>query len=487
MVKPTSSLMAGPEVSLNNCGHNLLSDVEPYFSDCISESNLKSISFNMHGYRQGKTFLESLLNHSNVDVVFIQEHWLSNNQLCKLTNIHDNYVGFATSAMEDRLNNDVLFGRPFGGVATLIKKSLITRVNCVLEDERCIILKLGSFLITNVYLPSYKINEVNDRAGRNTLLTLLESISEIFAKFHSCSLIMGGDFNCDVSKDGHGKSVFDFNALCVFQNKWKLCNSIDVINCNNKFTYVHDSLNHRSHIDFFLVSCDLSDVIVDYHVIESALNFSDHHPIALIIDAKLSSADCQLGKESQIKSRQKHYRWDHGDRGRYYELTREAMYSIDQILDNLLQNNSDDIPSAIENVYEMIVSCLKKCSDMSIPNIKSGSLKFWWDQELDELKSNSVMSFRAWQNAGKPRDGPIHEEMTKQRLRYRKAIKDKEYDSSLEISNDLHECLVKKDFRNFWNCLKNKCGGKSNLATNSIGLPSLVASHSFFHLHFVLC
>ena len=72
------------------------------------------------------------------------------------------------------------------------------------------------------------------------------------------------------------------------------------------------------------------------------------------------------------------------------------------------------------------------------------------------------MSFRAWQNAGKPRDGPIHEEMTRHRLRYRKAIKDKERESSLEISNDLHECLMRKDFKNFWDGLKNKCRTQSS-------------------------
>ena len=133
-----------------------------------------------------------------------------------------------------------------------------------------------------------------------------------------------------------------------------------------------------------------------------------------------------------------------------------------QKLDYLVQHASGNIHSEIDNIYAMIVSCLKSCSDASIPKIKAGSLKFWWDQELDELKSNSVMSFRAWQNAGKPRDGPLHAEMTKQRLRYRKGIRDKETESNLVISNDLHECLIRKDFKTFWNCLKNKCGQKAN-------------------------
>ena len=211
-----------------------------------------------------------------------------------------------------------------------------------------------------------------------------------------------------------------------------------------------------------MVSYSISKSIVDYHVIESAFNFSDHLPIALIIDANFDKTINQPARNHVPKSNQKYYRWDHGDRVKYYELSREVIYPIDQKLDNLLLNGSVIMHADIENIYSSIVTGLKRCSDASIPKIKSGSLRFWWDQELDELKSNSVISFRAWQNAGKPRVGPIHEEMTRHRLRYRKAIKDKERDSSLEISNDLHECLMRKDFKNFWNCLKNKCGTQSN-------------------------
>ena len=43
----------------------------------------------------------------------------------------------------DRLSNDVLFGRPFGGMATLVKKSLVNQVTCVLEEETVYYFEIG--------------------------------------------------------------------------------------------------------------------------------------------------------------------------------------------------------------------------------------------------------------------------------------------------------------------------------------------------------
>ena len=87
---------------------------------------------------------------------------------------------------------------------------------------------------------------------------------------------------------------------------------------------MHESLKHRSHIDFFLVSDSISKSIVNYHVIESAFNFSDHLSIALIIEANFDKTNTQPARNRVPKSNLKYYRWDHGDRVMYYELSREA-------------------------------------------------------------------------------------------------------------------------------------------------------------------
>ena len=105
------------------CSGHILDD-DPYFDKdhMNNPAFLKCVSFNLHGFNQGKIFLESLLCQSDVDFVFVQETWLTNSQLYKLATINPNYVCFATSGMEDQLSSDILFGRPHGGIATFIKK-----------------------------------------------------------------------------------------------------------------------------------------------------------------------------------------------------------------------------------------------------------------------------------------------------------------------------------------------------------------------------
>ena len=52
--------------------------------------------------------------------------------------------------------------------------------------------------------------------------------------------------------------------------------------------------------------------------------------------------------------------------------------------------------------------------------------------------------------------GIIHDEMLINKMTYRKAIKDKDRQNMFEISNDLHDCLIKKDMNNFWKSWNNK-------------------------------
>jgi len=52
--------------------------------------------------------------------------------------------------------------------------------------------------------------------------------------------------------------------------------------------------------------------------------------------------------------------------------------------------------------------------------------KYWWDQELDLLKQDSVKHHRIWTALGRPRYGDCFEAMSKSKLRYKQAIRKKE-------------------------------------------------------------
>ena len=61
---------------------------------------------------------------------------------------------------------------------------------------------------------------------------------------------------------------------------------------------------------------------------------------------------------------------------------------------------------------------------------------------LSELKQQAVISHNEWIEAGKPRQGPIYENRTKIKLKYK--LKQTKNNAQNKIANDLQESLMKK-------------------------------------------
>jgi len=49
-------------------------------------------------------------------------------------------------------------------------------------------------------------------------------------------------------------------------------------------------------------------------------------------------------------------------------------------------------------------------------NVRVNCLKYWWDQELNKLKSRAISSQREWVAAGKPHLGNIAEIREKKQI-----------------------------------------------------------------------
>jgi len=116
---------------------------------CSNSIDVKIVSFNMHGFYQGFTVVEDLINREFPDVIALQEQWLTPDNLSK---IEQHFNWFSYSAMTKCLETGMLRGRPFGGVVTLIKKyrSCTQSIHC---DERFVVIRFANYLIVNVYLP----------------------------------------------------------------------------------------------------------------------------------------------------------------------------------------------------------------------------------------------------------------------------------------------------------------------------------------------
>jgi len=80
-----------------------------HWTDTVSSTSaLQVVTYNLHGFNQGQVLLNNLCD--NFDIIAVQEHWLSDRELNKLSLFRHDFQGLAWSAMTDRLSNSILMG-----------------------------------------------------------------------------------------------------------------------------------------------------------------------------------------------------------------------------------------------------------------------------------------------------------------------------------------------------------------------------------------
>ena len=169
------------------------------------QSNFSVASYNMHGMNQGISVLDSLCNANdfNVCAIFVQEHWLTPENMSKLKMFSNNYIGYGISAMEDIVGLNVLKGRPFGGVCTLLKSNLVMNVTFKHCSERYVVIALNDILLINVYFP-----KITNDAELCIVESVIAEIDNIIDKFPKCKIVCGGDFNANFDLLSNKSQVF---------------------------------------------------------------------------------------------------------------------------------------------------------------------------------------------------------------------------------------------------------------------------------------
>jgi exonuclease III len=154
-------------------------------------------TYNCRGYNSLKqSYIVSLLN--KVDILFLQEHWLSESQFNVLSNIHSEFMCTAVSGFD---NIEVLSGRPYGGCAILWRCNLFAKVHIVdacskrlcalrFETDEC------NLLLINCYVPyGAGVSSCDD------FVSELSSIEVLVNSNVDCHCLVGGDFNVDFGRD----------------------------------------------------------------------------------------------------------------------------------------------------------------------------------------------------------------------------------------------------------------------------------------------
>ncbi len=224
-----------------------------------------------------------------------------------------------------------------------------------------------------------------------------------------------------------------------------------------------------------------------------SFNCSDHFPISVNLSVAKSTLTAVSSCNVQDNANCFNYkctRWDHGDKMKYYHLTRLGVNEINQIFDcycstivncssldvvkdhfvAALVNLGDKCPSrdndfqlAVDNIFDLIVEMLQNSECQSIPSVEVNGLKFWWDQELNILKEESLKQDKLWKEESCPRSGTCFENYKRAKCKYKTAIRCKRAGEKTAISDSLYESLLQKNTTAFWKTWKSKFKRINNL------------------------
>ena len=448
-------------------------------------SSVSTLTFNLHGLNQGEAYLIDALSSKLYDLISIQEHWQDDDGMCKLSKLNNDYIVFGKSAMTKSTTTGVLLGRPYGGVATFVKKSLAVDTQCLFIGERIVVIKLCKSLFINVYFPC----DDGTVESHDLLVDMLSQLTLTISECEHDCIFVSGDFNINLNTNRR-------NAVIIksFLKDFKLI-FLTPVDANNAIcpTFGSKKGNGSSTIDFICFSAELESFVSLYNVIDSYCNFSDHSPVHLLLSIPTTHSlgggilDCLTGRG---KGKQKNLfpassvlnitketehsqpRFDHGNLPAYYEYTRVLLQPIADEFTSLLLHDSHSytnrsrhiIESDIEECYGRVINALREAELKYIPSTKVNALKFWWDAELNELKQNSIRSHKLWLEAGKPRAGNIFDLRTRDKFAYRAVIAKHKLNEKCTVSNDLNDALINKKSNVFWKTWKSKvCESKTTL------------------------
>jgi exonuclease III len=227
-------------------------------------------SYNCRGFNQTKNaYIKSLLATSAV--LFLQEHWLSTDQLKLLGDIDNNFIYTGVSGFD---NSDILSGRPYGGCA--IMSDLEARVDVLQTSSRRIcairmICDTFRLIFINCYMP-YE-NE-SDTDTTDDFVEQLCIIDDLINNNCDCHVIVGGDLNVDLSRERPHTLLL--NSFC---ENLGLRAILGHYRCTIDYSYNFNS-ERFSVLDHFLLSGIIFENLVECaYVVHDMDNTSDHDPI----------------------------------------------------------------------------------------------------------------------------------------------------------------------------------------------------------------
>ena len=388
----------------------------------MDKNSLKIMSYNSTGLARDKCdFIREILNIYSPDILFLQETWLLNSRLDLLASLNKGYLAGGVSAMTDE---ELIVGRPKGGVGILWKKSLVNLVQFHRipgTTRACAVsIKCGTdkLLCINMYLPvdNQCKNSVDPEFERT-----LDAIDIFIEKCNIRNVILAGDMNVDFNrKNAHDVYFSEFIA------RKDICCTLNLLVSDSRYTY-HDPANGSfSCIDHFSLSSGLCDSVMYVSRYDSPLNPSKHLPIILLIATETVPSEIKDDTNGNDALPIAWHRVKDTDIDQYMHMQNII---LDQVITPAVFDCKDLSCSNKEHTEQIDIICntLVQCcleADKCFPRVKiKKSNKPYWREEVQPYKTNSIWWHNLWKQCGEPRQGIVYDSKTDAKRQYMYAVR----------------------------------------------------------------
>jgi len=398
------------------------------------------------------------------DVLLVQEHWLFDFELHKLTtNSAFDLAVYGVSGMDA---HKPLVGRPFGGCAIIHKTELRCTVTPICVDSRrlfaCIIdiPECCKLIVCNVYMPCDLMNTSEDVIYRE----ILNEIESVINSHHDVDYVLiGGDMNTDVSRTRSGHSLL----LKEFCDSLGLRLCLSSPNSSIDFTYYNEASGSHSILDHFIVSENLFHSIESYSCLHRGDNLSDHVPVCL----RLNLSVCYLSQPPE----------SHAPRPSWARVTAEQIAAYrhhirDSLSDihvpfevfacNMFECEDVEHRNKIDEYYLALVEAIISATRSCVPTCRKKD-KAGWSVHVKESQKEAIFWNRIWLASGRPNTGWVYEIRRRTRANYKRLARWCTRNQESLSAERMAHALSSNNSRDLWSEVK-RVKGNSHMHASKV-------------------
>ena len=220
---------------------------------------------------------------------------------------------------------------------------------------------------------------------------------------------------------------------------------------NTAFTRSDPKTNSFTLIDYVLISNDLSEMVGNIRISSYGNNLSDYNPVE--IDLTVHITELRTSLNQKIPPYINWNKVSDEDISSFREAMSQNLSAIVVPFHELLHGENccldDSHECSLENYYGEIMSAVINSASV-LPKTDPNCQKSFWDDNLSELKENSITCSQHWKSLGCPKSGPVFECWKKCQYSYKSEVRWKKSAQDKSVNNALHQDLLNKDGVSFW-------------------------------------